>query len=39
MCIVHGTLRDATTPYTNRYKTFDEKPVLNIIFSDNNLIL
>jgi len=25
MCIVHSTLRDATTPYTKRYKQAEEK--------------
>ena len=24
MCIVHSTLRDATTPYTERYHTFEK---------------
>ena len=25
MCIVHSTLRDATTPYTERYKQAEKK--------------
>jgi len=25
MCIVHSTLRDATTPYTKRYQTLKTK--------------
>ena len=31
MCIVHSTLRDATTPYTERWQTFTMKHKLSII--------
>ena len=32
MCIVHSTLRDATTPYTERWHTYEKSSYNNIIF-------
>jgi len=29
MCIVHSTLRDATTPYTERYPSFWSQGIIN----------
>ena len=39
MCIVHSTLRDATTPYTNRYPQAENQPhILALsVFADTQI--
>ena len=37
MCIVHSTLRDATTPYTERYQQAKNEPtaqIAHLVFAD-----